>query len=311
MSKMIKFIKYSIACLLSAFLIFEGTCLGILLLPSGKYADSYQATIQDKFELLKNTDEPKIIFIAGSSGAFGLDAEALEEASGYKVVNLGLHAGFGFLFITELAKVNINSGDIVLLAYEYNWTKEDAFTQIGTDLVMSGIGDKLEMYRYVPVSQWKSIVGYLFTYAVHKNEYRRSDGVYSRDGFSNDGNQMIVERTETYALKPENIQEIQTDISEESVSYLKKFKDYVNEQGASVYFVAAPYVKGYFSNAEQMSELTSNEEVEIGIPYISDPEKYALSETLMFDTGYHCNSAGEKVRTDILIDDLKRASVIN
>ena len=100
---MTKFIKYCIACILSTFLFFEGICLGILLLPSEKYADSYQATIQDKFELLKNTDEPKIIFIAGSSGAFGLDAEALEEVSGYKVVNLGLHAGFGFLFITELA----------------------------------------------------------------------------------------------------------------------------------------------------------------------------------------------------------------
>lgn len=308
---MTKFIKYCIACILSAVLIFEGICLGILLLPYGKYSDSYQTTIQDKFELLKNTDEPKIIFIAGSSGAFGLDAEALEEASGYKVVNLGLHAGFGFLFITELSKVNINSGDIVLLAYEYNWTKEDAFTQIGTDLVMSGIGDKLEMYRYVPFSQWKSIIGYLFTYAVQKNEYRRSDGVYSRDGFSNDGNQMIVERTETYALKPENIQELQPDISEETVAYLKKFKNYVDEQGASLYFVAAPYVEGYFSNAEQMRELISNEEAEIGVPYISDPEVYALSGALMFDTGYHCNSAGEKVRTDLLIDDLRRASVIN
>lgn len=106
--------------------------------------------------------------MAGNSGAVGLNAPELEEASGYKVVNLGLHAGFGFSFISEIAKANINPGDIVLLGYEYYWTGEDAFTEIGADLVMSGIDDKISMYRYVMPNQWKSIVGYLFTYAAKK-----------------------------------------------------------------------------------------------------------------------------------------------
>lgn len=307
---MTNFVKYCLGCVLAAFLLFEAMCLGILLFPSGTFASSYQATIRDKEELLKMTNEPKIILVAGSSGAFGLNAPELEEASGYKVVNLGLHAGFGFSFISEIAKANINSGDIVLLGYEYYWTGEKAFTEIGTDLVMSGIDDKISMYRYVLPSQWKSVIGYLFSYAIQKNEFEGMDGVYSRKGFSEDGNQMIAERMESFTPKPGDQNVIAPEISASSRSYLLRLKTYIESKGAEVYFVAAPYAEHSLENPQDLRKLVQNEEREIGIPYLSDPMKYELSDDLMFDTMYHCNSQGEKVRTELLIQDLKQGNII-
>ena len=307
---MAKFIKYCLCSLLTAFFLFEAIALGILLFPSGTFASSYQATIQDKEKLLRKTNDPKIIFVAGSSGAFGLNAPELEEASGYKVVNLGLHAGFGFSSISEIAKANINPGDIVLLGYEYNWTEEDAFTEIGADLVMSGIDDKISMYRYVLPSQWKSVIGYLFSYAAQKNEFEGMDGVYSRSGFSEDGNQMIADRTEDFTPNPDDKSTIDPVISASSRDYLLRLKEYIESKGAAVYFVAAPYAAGSLDNAQDFQKLVRNEESKIGIPYLSDPMKYELSDDLMFDTMYHCNSMGEKVRTKLLIQDLKRSGVI-
>ena len=310
MKSMTKFIKYCLCSLLAAFLFFEAAILGILLFPSGTFASSYQATIQDKEKLLRETNDPKIIFVAGSSGAFGLNAPELEEASGYKVVNLGLHAGFGFSFISEIAKANINPGDIVLLGYEYNWTEEDAFTEIGADLVMSGIDDKISMYRYVLPSQWKSVIGYLFSYAAQKNEFEGMDGVYSRSGFSDNGNQMIVERTETYVPKPENEHTVEPDISEPSKQYLLKLRQYIESKGASVYFVQAPYAVSTTKNQQDLLLMVQNEESEIGIPYLSDPIAYGFPDDLMWDTTFHCNSKGEEIRTKLLIRDLKKSRVI-
>ena len=307
---MTKFVKYCLGCFLTAFLLFEIVCLGILLFPSGTFASSYQATIQDKERLLKKTNDPKIIFVAGSSGAFGLNALELEEASGYKVVNLGLHAGFGFSFISEIAKANINPGDIVLLGYEYYWTGEDAFTTIGTDLVMSGIDDRISMYRYVMPSQWNSVVGYLFTYAAQKNEFEGMDGVYSRSGFSEDGNQMIVERKESFIPNLDDKSTIDPEISSPSRLSQRVLQNSLKDRGSEVYFVAAPYAAGSLDNAQDLQKLVQNEESEIGIPYLSDPMEYELSDDLMFDTMYHCNSKGEKVRTELLIQDLKRNKVI-
>lgn len=307
---MTKFIKYCLCSFLAAILPFEAVVFGILLFPSGTFADSYQATIQDKEELLRKTNEPKIIFVAGSSGAFGLNAPELEEASGYKVVNLGLHAGFGFSFISEIAKANINPGDIVLLGYEYYWTGEDAFTEIGADLVMSGIDDKISMYRYVMPNQWKSIVGYLFTYAAKKNEYVCYGGIYSRSSFSKEGNQMTVERKETYVPKPENEREVEPIISEASKQYLLKMKKYIESRGAEVYFVSAPYAVSSTKNPQDLLTMVQNEKGEIGISYLSDPIAYGFVDDLMYDTEFHCNSKGEEVRTKLLIQDLKQAGVI-
>lgn len=306
---MCRLIKYCMACLAAGFFTFECICLNILLFPAHTFDSSYQSTIRDKYDLLMKTNEPKIIFVSGSSGAFGLNAEEVEKATGYRVVNLGLHAGFGFSFISEIAKANINSGDVVLLGYEYYWTEERSFGDIGADLVMSAIDNRISMYRFVPIDQWGSVVGYLFTYAAKKNEYQEVSGVYSRGSFSEDGNQMVIERHESFQPDSTDMHTIQPEISSVSLDYLKKFKKYIENKGASVYFVAAPYARMSMVNPEAMSALVQNEEAELGIPYLSDPEKYGFPNEWMFDTEYHCNSVGEVERTKLLIKDLKKAGV--
>lgn len=173
-----KYLKFLCTTLLLS-IFFTGTLVwGIICEPKGVFQSSYQSLIQDKFRILMETNEPKIIIVSGSSSAFGLNQQMLEEASGYKVANLGLHAGFGHLFPSELAKANINEGDIVLLGYEYNWQTESGFNELDTALVMSGIDNNIEMYQYIPIRKLPSFLGYLFTYADTKNTYEPASGQY-------------------------------------------------------------------------------------------------------------------------------------
>lgn len=190
------YLKFLLCTLLSALFMFEVVVFGILKFPSGVFHDSYQSLIQDKYRILKETNEPKIIIVAGSSSAFGLDQEMLEKASGYKVANLGLHAGFGHMFYSELAKANINAGDIVLLGYEYKW--QQGITLGNQDLIMSGIDDNLEMYTRIPIKEWPYIIGYIFQYAEIKNNYAGPpERIYSREAFDSDTGQMIMARDYT------------------------------------------------------------------------------------------------------------------
>ena len=154
---MSKYIKFMLTTLLLSLILFEAVVFGILIQKKGVFEPSYQSMIVDKYRILENTDEKKIIMIAGSSSAFGLDQELLEEQTGYKVANLGLHAGFGYLFTSELAKEKINEGDIVLLGYEYDWV--DNFAYWGQSLIMSGIDDNIDMYKLIPPGDWKEFVG--------------------------------------------------------------------------------------------------------------------------------------------------------
>lgn len=100
-------------------------------------------------------------------------------------------------------------------------------------------------------------------------------------------------------------------IADDVVDYLTDFKKYVEERGASVYFIAPPVVKEAVLNDDsEFFRLKELEEELIGIPYISDPTAYLFPCEWMSDAMYHCNSEGEKVRTKLLIEDLRRASVI-
>ena len=171
-----KFAGYVLGTLCILVLILAVTFCTIVLYPKGVFSNTYQSAIQDKVRYYQSLTGKKLIITGGSNCAYGMDEEALEKATGMQVANLGLYAGFGDLFQTELVKANLSEGDIVLLAYEYNWMDESAFTDILSDTVMSGIDDDIGLYRYVPARNWNQILGYLFTYAKDKRNHAANPG---------------------------------------------------------------------------------------------------------------------------------------
>lgn len=309
-----QYIKYMLSILILTIVIFETIILAILCNPKGVFKTSYQSIIVDKYRILQQTDSPKIIVISGSSSAFGLDQELLEEETGYRVVNLGLHAGFGHLFYSELAKENIQQGDIVLLGYEYGW--QNGFNDLGQDLIMTGIDDNIDMYKHIPISHWKDFVGYIFKYAEIKNSYTGASGIYSREAFDAESAQMTMDRQyemgDPYNSDVYGVIDITgVQISDNTVEYLSKYKEYVESRGANAYFISPPVLKrAIVCDYKEFLSLKQQEIELIGIPYISNPEDYFFEDELMSNSIYHCSTEGEKIRTELLIEDLKQANVI-
>lgn len=308
-----QYLKFVITTLLLTFVLFETVVIGILKFHSNIFYPSYQSLIQDKYRILMETESPKIIVIAGSSSAFGLNQKMLADAcAGYQVVNLGLHAGFGPMFYSELAKANISRGDIVLLGYEYSW--QNAIHIQDTMLIMSGIDGNLEMYTRIPMREWPKFIGSFFAYIEKKILYMGDSGIYSREAFDSETGQMTMVRKETLEYDSEvhgtiNLTDVR--IADDVVDYLTDFKDFVEERGASVYFIAPPLAEdAVICDRSMFIKLKELEEERIGIPYISDPTAYFFPCEWMYDTVYHCNSEGERIRTEMLIEDLRRASVI-
>lgn len=311
------YLKFIMGVLCICLLLIQLTIVGIICFPQNTFEGSYQSMLQIKYNVLRTTDEPKIIVISGSSSAFGLDQNMLEEATGYKVANLGLQASIGPRFLCELSKSNINEGDIVLFAYEYKWWEDwEYFDSISPDLIMSGIDNEYEMYKYIPIDKWPECLGYLFTYANKKNTYTGSSGIYSAESFDLTNGQMIADRTDiTYVYNPQTEPPYSAkgvEIDEQSVEYLKKFKEYVETQGASIYFTSPPMVdKSIDGDLEDFEALKEQEEEKIGIEYISNPKDYFFPEDYMYNGFCHCNRRGEIARTEQLIEDLVNAGIVN
>lgn len=311
-----QYFKFLITVLLITFLLFAGTIYGILVQRKGVFHDSYASVIQDKYDILVNTDGPKIIVISGSSSAFGLDQQLLSDAAGMPVVNLGLHAGFGPCFPTELAKANIGEGDIVLLGYENGW--QDMRNQGDPLLCLMGADSRLDMYRTLSFETDIRLLGFITDFAERKANYDRLDitDYYNRYVFDPETFQMIKPRPDPMEYNPDihgyyAMDNYYSEITDETIDYLRAFKAYAESRGASVYFVIPPVAESsIFFDYNLLVELMQTEEEVIGIPCISDPWDYVFPDELMSNSMYHCNSAGEVRRTEILIEDLRGAGVI-
>lgn len=313
-----KFVFYLSAVLLLVAASLSVLIYSIIFCNPGRFDYTYHSVLKQKFDHYLSIDEPKITIIGGSSAGFGINEALIEEETGYPVANLGLHAGFGSIVPTALSKANIQEGDIVLLAYEYVWySNSNCFEDFGTELVMSAFDNRIDMYKLLPLEFYPKMLGFLFEYAQLKQDATPVEGIYTSHSFDETG-RMILDRPEPlfdYTQKDTSgfvtIDIADVQLNHETIAYLKDFKQFVESRGASVYFVAPPvWDAANMSAPEDFAKMVFDTESLIGIDYISNPLDYLFAGEYMYDTTYHCNNIGERMRSELLIQDLKNAGLI-
>lgn len=247
----------------------------------------YESVIQKKYNHLISEDSPKIILIGGSNLAFGIDSSILEEKSGYKVVNLGLHAGMGHKFNTEISKANVKEGDIVVLAYEYNWL-EEGFRNIGGDLVLTGVDNEISIYKHIQSQNYLDLLSAFMDYSIKKLSMNlrlsnQADGIYSSKSFDENGNMVVKIKDKASDVSTANFKEIEIkEITQDSIEYLQKYKNYVNKKNAEVYFTAPVCLLDMiFDEYGILDEIPTIVETRTGIKYISNPYDYMFEEELV------------------------------
>ena len=308
------FVKYSVRVILMAL---AAVCILFILIVTaggGAFSHTYQSVIQDKYDFLRKTESPRIIIVGGSSAAYGIDERLLEQETGKTVVNLGLYGGLGNLFQTQLLKGNIGSGDIIVLAYEYNWIDSDSFEALISDMVMSGIDGRIDMYRYIPLRNWPQVIGYLPDFLVKKIQYTKAPGEDVHHTLFDAEGRLTQKRDEWIAgdyFENEAVQNpvdlSDKEISTESADYLRRLAAYADREGALICMAAPPLLDlAAEGDAASFDAFAQRAQETTGIPYISTPSEYIYPIDLMYDTVYHCNDRGAKQRTLQLAEDLKK-----
>jgi len=89
------------------------TIFGVIYLPPID-PDRYIMALLDKHRLLETTPQPRIIVAGDSNLAFGLDSGMIKKATGYNIINMGLHGGLGLIYSMDELKPYLKKGDIVI-----------------------------------------------------------------------------------------------------------------------------------------------------------------------------------------------------
>ncbi len=295
-------------CLLVVLLFFFGK----IIMPQYRY--SYNAALLDKVERLEAIHEPKIVLIGNSNLPFGIKSELLEDTFHMPVINMGMHGSLGNAFHEEMAKINVQKGDIIILTHtEFSdddtitdpviaWLTLENHPKLWSLLRAKDIPD---MYFAFPdyakraLTLWTSKEG---------NEQDYGD-VYSRLAFNEYGD-IAFERQNTKLDAATYFTESMVqvpEINDTCTNRINELNEYVTERGATLLVAAYPIAdvevtppeEDYIKFKEQLQE-------SLNCPVISDYTDYFLDSSYFYDTNYHLTDEGATLRTKQLILDLQQ-----
>lgn len=274
------------------------------------YKKEYVAGIIPKLKKLKATKTKKIVIIGGSNATFGIDTDLMEQQLSIPVVNMSLHGGLPLKYIMEQVKFHMNKGDILILSKEYEGLKDQYWnTMRGIELPKVAIYDLSQIYVLFSDRKlfestipgiFRTIEHYITRYPIEARKELNS--VYDSRAFQGD-NLMSELMVGSYEKEIES-HPLHTPHKKSLVSIeLNKYKEYFDSKGISFYLTPPVIVKGFYED-ENITPFWKLFSESTGIPMLNNEKKYTYDKEYFFNSHYHTNHKGRKIRTESLIDDI-------
>lgn len=298
----------------------------------------YETQIVKRELLAEHRDKRKILFVAGSSTFFGIDAGRIEQALGIHTINLGVSIARPFDVVVKEIMPYVQRGDIVIFPLEYGqYRSETTYTDWFTNQMMAWDPDyfwKLnatEKVRFMSsVLPQRVLLGVITKAAgshlesVQARQLRPPDQIRSliRAAWSqldyrpskmysflnNDRHgDAIIRAPEPVVVSTEDPYELDLD-SIESTYFWSTLQDFVAEcraKGIDVYIAWPPVVSGkldFHSSrvTRAVSEITRRIQ-EMGIPLLGNPFDFQYDIGHFTDELYHLTLQGRAEHTTRLL----------
>lgn len=311
------FISLAQVALLAAILV------GIVFLAIRPDPENYFAGSLLQVELLEKTPSPRIILIGGSNVAFGLDAELMQQTLAMPVINDGLHAGLGVAPLRELVDY-IRAGDVIIISLEYSMFSAEGVMEGDPSVLSDWVEYSVRRTRYL-TNPWVETPGLYATMLQRKVNRQINSVLYGgslselRTVFSGskfDANGDFTGHLEAESHARSKISATPYPVSatqQELFAFLEDFQRTAQALGVRVYFEApASRQTNCLATGEKRMENFFREfEKKSSIPLITPLNEVCMLDRYFFDTPYHLNAQGRRVRTKQLIKNLLQLNVVS
>jgi hypothetical protein len=301
-----------------------GILFSVVLSTPKTYSSTFVGGLNEKFERLNSTDGEKIIIVGGSSVAFGIDSRVMEEHLKKPVVNFGLYAALGTKLMMDLSRSNIGEGDIVILSPELD--PQTLSLYFSSEHTLEALDDDYSMARYVRGDNKLSLLGGLWKHAGKKleltcGEIPDPEGVYNSKSLNEygdvlprmtdaDGN-ILWEREQNVMqlyYDPTTAIDLTPDIvSDDFLDYVNEYIRFCERRGATVYFSYCPMNAAAITDTSDPKVFSDYLEEKLDCEFISMIDSYIIDKAYFYDTNFHLNNSGVKIRTKTLIEDIMLA----
>lgn len=311
--------------LLSLAVVLTGVILGSGSSETGD--DNYLAAVLEKDRLIRNAESPKIILVGGSNLAFGVDSKMMQDSLGMPVVNMGLYAKLGLKYMLAQVRPYIQEGDIVVVVPEYDQFYGDFANgdhTLNTALLYAPsdrVGDFIRSYSIMDVvlrprveNARRSFLRGLAVAVGREDQFFPPDTnpVYNRRSFNEYGD--VVAHLGTRGMNPDSIYvgplpSIDT-FNSETIALLNDLAEDAEARGAKAYFMFPSYIdRSLELNRAAIDSLRRKFKGKLRIPVVGSPSDFSYPGNYFFDTRYHLNETGRRLRTLKLVEMLQQLRV--
>lgn len=277
------------------------------------YRDHYLDAWIDKQARLRSLPPPRLILVGGSSWAFGVLSPRLERALGLPVVNLGLHAGLGREFMLREGEAAARPGDVLVASLEYPLLLPADAPDVSMLLDLATRAPQAA--RFIAPRQIPLVLDQALGYVAKRPRALALDAwygvpgddeVYSRRAFDAWGDVVAHRgRVTRFGLLRHGGLAAQPDALGPAIERLNAFARRVQAAGARACLSLPPIPSDDRDRQrERLAGMRRRFQAELRMPVL-EPEVPGYPRDLFFDTAYHLTRAGERRRTDALIEALR------
>ena len=282
----------------------------VAFIAPSRFDETFLGEFENKVDRLYETEGEKIVFIGGSSLAFGLDAKLLSEVLGKPVINFGLYATLGTKVMMDYARDAISEGDIIIIAPEMNAQTWSLY--FNAEAMWQALDGNFHDFRHLSSDDYSAMLGAFWKFSASKAKYFTQDinieslGIYRASSFDDHGFIGKQNRDKDYntmagGVDPSIIIDFNTDIiSPEFIDYVNEFTEYAKSKGAKVYLGSCPINEAALApdlELEDLENYVSYLNEVFDCDYLGDPNNAIYTPGYFFDSNFHLNSAGAILHT--------------
>jgi hypothetical protein len=285
--------------------------LAIAIKPANYLTKNLIYAQNDKDSLLAKTSEPRVVIIGGSNASFGLDGQILKDSLKLNPVNMSIHGSIGLKYMLRNALRFIRKNDIVVVSPEYQQFYGD--NADGKKELLTIVFDVSPDTRHLldfkqSISLLKSLPDYCvekfdpFAYQRRKRDTVET-GIYGKLSYNSYGDACKHWGVPRSPVMPMTID---GELNENVFELLDDFRKQTELKQAKLFITFPGYQDMSFKQSVPQINLIEKRLRADAFVLLGTPERYKMPDSLMFDTPYHLTYPGVKLRTNLLVADLKK-----
>lgn len=277
---------------------------------------SYNAVIIDKYKRLQDTPSPKIVLIAGSNFAYGINSKLIAESLQKPVVNMAIHYDYGTKFMLNQISPELYKGDTVIMGFEYiiesKGNKSEQllmaryFPKAKEWMKFDNIFEEIQVNGQLRINTFKTVLERLYKNTEVNYQISDTTSVFFRGAINEYGDLISHYNNPPMKRIPRAILSDKVSLKN-AINDMNIFYQEMKTKKVKVYFVYPTYSESnYVLDKKIIDKFQQEYDKYAQFPILGKPADFVFADSLYHDMAYHLTQKGGEIRTQKIIYLLSR-----